>query len=73
MKLIINTIDLVQMRLPRTINIRVGKKLNDKLKEDISKEVFKILNLYGVVAIQVAYEVIRVTLSNDGGLGRRRS
>lgn len=55
------------MRLPRTINIHVGKKLNDKLKEDISKEVFKVLNLYGVVAIQVAYEVIRVTLSNDEG------
>lgn len=55
------------MRLPRTINIHVGKKLNDKLKEDISREVFKVLNLYGVVAIQVAYEVIRVTLLNDEG------
>lgn len=55
------------MRLPRTINIHVGKKLNDKLKEDISKEVFKVLNLYGVVAIQVGYEVIRVTLVNDEG------
>lgn len=42
------------MRLPKTLNIHVGKKLNDKLKEDITKEVFKALNLYGVVAIQVA-------------------
>ena len=60
------------MRLPKTINIHVGKKLSDKLKEDITKEVFKALNLYGVVAIQVAYEVIRVTFLTDEGFRRAK-
>lgn len=60
------------MRLPKTLNIHVGKKLNDKLKEDITKEVFKALNLYGVVAIQVAYEVIRVTFLTDEGFRRAK-
>lgn len=55
------------MRLPKTLNVQVGKKLRDKLKEDIMKEVFKAFNLIGVLAIQVAYDVIRVTFSTDEG------
>lgn len=51
------------MRLPKTLNIQVGKKLTDQLREDIMKEVFKAFNLLGVVAVQVAYDVIRVTFS----------
>ena len=53
------------MCLPKTLNVQIGKKLRDQLKEDIRKEVFKAFNLFGVVAIQVAYEVIRVTFSTD--------
>lgn len=52
------------MRLPKTLNFQVGKKLRDKLKEDIMK-VFKAFNLYGVLAIQVTHDVIRVTFSTD--------
>lgn len=55
------------MRLPKTINVQVGKKLRDQLREDIMKEVFKAFNLLGVVAVQVAYDVIRVTFSMDEG------
>lgn len=53
------------MRLPKTLNFQVGKKLRDKLKEDIMKEIFKAFNLYGVLAIQVTHDVIRVTFSTD--------
>lgn len=55
------------MRLPKTLNIQVGKKLRDQLREDIMKEVFKAFNLLGVVAVQVAYDVIRVTFSTNDG------
>ena len=55
------------MRLPKTLNIQIGKKLRDQLKEDIMKEVFKVFNLLGVVAVQLAYDVIRVTFSTDEG------
>jgi len=52
------------MRLPKTIDVQVGKKFWDKLKENMMTEVFKAFNLYGVKAIQIAYEVIRVTFLN---------
>lgn len=55
------------MRFLRIVNIYVGKKFNDKLKEDIFREVFKVFNFYGVVVIQVVYEVIRVIFLNDEG------
>lgn len=59
--------NLTKMRLPKTLNIQVGKKLRDQLREDIMKEVFKAFNLLGVVAVQVAYDVIRVTFSTNDG------
>ena len=55
------------MRLPKTINVQVGKKFWAKVKEEIMTEVFKAFNLYGVKAIQVAYDVIRVTFSTEDG------
>lgn len=58
------------MRFLKIFNIYVGKKFNDKLKEDIIKEVFKVLNFYGVVVIQVVYEVIRVIFLIDEGFRR---
>ena len=60
------------MRLAKTLNVQVGKKLNDKSKPDIMKEVEKVFNLYGVVAIQVAYEIIRVTFLTDEGHRRAK-
>ena len=53
------------MRLAKTLNVQVGKKLNDKTKPEIMKEVEKVFNLYGVLAIQIAYELIRVTFLTD--------
>ena len=41
------------MRVPKTLNVQVGKKLRDKLKEDIMQEVFEVFNLLGVAAVQV--------------------
>ena len=52
------------MRLPLTLNIQCGKKLSGKSKEDILKEVLKVFQHYHVKCVQVAYEVIRVTLAS---------
>ena len=60
------------MRLAKTLNVQVGKRLNDKSKPDIMKEVEKVFNLYGVVAIQVAYEIIRVTFLTEEGHRRAK-
>ena len=61
------------MRLAKTLNVQVGKRLNDKSKPDIMKEVEKVFNLYGVVAIQVAYEIIRVTFLTEEGHRRAKA
>ena len=60
------------MRLAKTLNVHVGKRLNDKSKPDIMKEVEKVFNLYGVVAIQVAYEIICVTFLTEEGHRRAK-
>ena len=60
------------MRLPRTLNVPVGKKLRDKLREDIMQEVFKVFNLLGVEAVQVTYDVIRVSFLTDEGFRRAK-
>ena len=57
------------MRLPKTLNDQVGKKLRDKLTEDIMQEVFKVFNLLGVAAVQVTYDVVRVSFLTDDGFG----
>ena len=60
------------MRLAKTLNVQVGKKLNDKTKPEIMKEIEKVFNLYGVLAIQIAYEIIRVTFLTDEGHRRAK-
>ena len=52
------------MRLPLTLNIQCGKKLSSKSKEDILKEVLIVFQHNHVKCVQVAYEVIRVTLAS---------
>ena len=52
------------MRLPLTLNIQCGKKLSGKSKDQILKEVLVVFQHYHVRCVQVAYEVIRVTLAS---------
>ena len=54
-------------RLAKTINVQIGRKLSDKSKEEIMNVVFECLNLYGVVAVQIGYDVVRVSFSTDAG------
>ena len=53
------------MRLPKTINIQVGRKLSDRSKDEIMKEVASKFSSFGVVAIQIGYEIVRVTFDTD--------
>jgi len=55
------------MRLPYTLNIQTGRKLNDKSKEEIMKEVVKTFEGLPIVAVQIAYEVVRVTFKGEDG------
>ena len=43
------------MRLPKTISLQVGRKLADKLKDEIMTEVLRVFAGLKVKAIQVAY------------------
>ena len=52
------------MRLPQTLKIQFGKKLSGKSKENILKEVLIVFPHYHIKCVQVAYEVIRVTLAS---------
>ena len=52
------------MRLPLTLNIQCGKKLSGKSKDQILKEVLVVFQHYHVRCVQVAYEVIRITLAS---------
>ena len=49
------------MRLPYTLNTQTGRKLNDKSKEEIMKEIVKVFDGLPIVTVQIAYEVVRVT------------
>ena len=51
------------MRLPKPITLRVGRKLADKSKDEIMTEVLRVFAGLEVKAIQVAYEVVRVTFA----------
>ena len=55
------------MRLPRTLNVQIGRKLADKSKEDVMKEVIGVFKTHGVVAVQLMYDTIRVTLRTTQG------
>ena len=53
------------MRQPRTLNIQVGKKLSGKSKSDIMKEIVLQMPLWPIVAVQIGFEVVRVTFKDD--------
>ena len=52
------------VRLAKTLSIQTGRKLADKSREDIVKAVHSHFSTLNVVAIQIGYEVIRVTFSH---------
>lgn len=51
------------MRLPKTLNVQMGRKLTDKSKDEIMQEVVRGFSR-GVVACQIGYDIIRVTFDN---------
>ena len=52
------------MRLPKTISLQVSRKLADKTKDEIMTEVLRAFARHDVKAVQVAYEVVRVTFAS---------
>ena len=62
---LLSLINFAKMRMPLTVNVQSGRKLNNKSKEVIMKEVIKVFGK-GVQAVQIAYEVVRVTLKTEG-------
>ena len=52
------------MRLPKTISLQVGRKLADKTKDEILTEVLRVFAGLDVKAVQIAYEVVRVTFAS---------
>ena len=52
------------MRLPKTISLKVGRKLADKTKDEIMTDVLRIFASLDVKAVQIAYEVVRVTFAS---------
>ena len=54
----------VIMRLPKTISLQVGRKLADKTKDEILTEVLRVFAGVDVKAVQIAYEVVRVTFAS---------
>ena len=62
------------MRLPNTLNILTGRKLAGKLKEDIMKEVVVQLgDVDSILAVQIGYEIVRVTFCSDEAFSRATS
>ena len=62
------------MRLPNTLNILTGRKLAGKLKEDIMKEVVVQLgDVDSILAVQIGYEIVRVTFCSDEAFSRAKS
>lgn len=51
------------MRLPKTISLQVGRKLADKSKDQILTEVLRVFSGLDVKAVQIAYEVVRITFA----------
>ena len=58
------------VRLAKTLSMQTGRKLADKSREDIVKAVHNCFSTLGVVAIQIGYEVIRVTFVSEEGYKR---
>lgn len=56
------------MRLPKTLNVQIGRKLSDKSKDEIMKEVLRVFSAHGVIAVQLMYDTIRVTFKTVEGL-----
>ena len=54
------------MRLAKTLSVQTGRKFNDKTREDIVKAVSLVFRPLVPVAIQIGYEVVRVTFKTDG-------
>ena len=52
------------MCLPKTISLQVGRKLADKTKDEILTEVLRVFAGLDVKAVQIAYEVVRVTFAS---------
>lgn len=70
--LLFSTLVLI-MRLPRTISIDVGKKLNDKPKNDIVSRVIRAFPGCKVRAVQIVFEAIRVTFTTDADFQKAKS
>ena len=54
----------VIMRLPKTISLQVSRKLADKTEDEIMTEVLRVFAGLDVKAVQVTYEVVRVTFAS---------
>ena len=52
------------MRLPKNISLQVGRKLADKTKDEIMIEILRVFAGLDVEAVQIAYEVVRVTFAS---------
>ena len=52
-------------RLAETLSVQTGHKFNGKSYEDIVKAVASVFKPLAVVAIQIGYEVVRVTFKSD--------
>lgn len=50
------------MRLPRTINIQVGRKLSGKTKDEILSEIARVFPR-GVLVCQFGFDIVRVTFN----------
>lgn len=55
------------MRLAKTVNVQIGRKLSGKSKDEILKAIFDCFNLYGVIAVQIGYDVVRVSFTTNAG------
>jgi len=55
------------MRLTKTVNIQIVRKLVGKSKDEIMKAIFDCFSLYGVIAVQIGYDVVRVSFSTSDG------
>ena len=56
----------VIMRLLKTISLQVGRELADKTKDEIMTQVLRVFAGLDIKAVQVAYEVVRVTFASPG-------
>ena len=55
------------MRLAKAVNVQIGRKLTDKSKDEIMKAVFDCFSLFGVIAVQIGYDIVRVSFTTNEG------